>query len=586
MHYRMEMDSASHVYRIATEPTEPKNGLREAAEDILLTTTLNVDRPHSSVDIRIQFLESFDINRVSVVSMTLFHDYSASETPLGFSSHWLSPKSINYETREIIYTVDGLEADTRYPVSAYVSLEGDVNNNVIGLQADITTAPAPIGTKKKLLFVVDQEWQDNAAISQALQTYSRDIGLTDTSVVFGYYYIGTSLTEKTTLYEYVKREYLEDDLAYLFFIGRNAVVPIATVIYDTNDQIVNRYPFRSFSYYTFPRYSAYQFDANSGEFISPKTRNLHDRSQTEKMNAVFQQSGGAISMGMLVPDLSYDRHTSTDRVLAYFDKLHRYKNYAFGFDKKVLITDGFTSDLETMGLAEQNGRWDAADSVKFGGIKNNTFSGYDQMWKDDYIQKLRDNSYEVLTYNGHGSSSYHSFGISETDITSLPALNTQIINFHSCDVGNFRNAGYLANKYLETGNVLSVHAYSDLLFAFTINGRSALAPEFDRYGVFDNLSKGYTISDAFRHYTGYIDTELILGDPLLTLREVCGPLIESQTSGDWHTPSTWTCGRIPTSSDIVRILPGHSITLQNIGQVKDISIEGKLDLSESARLEY
>ncbi|MPR33388.1 hypothetical protein [Salmonirosea aquatica] len=469
---------------------------------------------------------------------------------------------------------------------AIVNLQGDISNNSIELFSTITTAPAPIGRKKKLLFVVDQEWRDNAAISQALQTYSRDVNLTDTSVVFGYYYIGTSLAEKIALYENVKRDYLDNDLAYLFFIGRNAVVPIATVIYDTNNQIVNRYSLQSFTYYTFPRYNAYQFDANSGEFVSPRTPSLYDRSETEKLNAVFQQTGGAISMGMLVPDISYDRQTSTNRILAYFDKLHRYKNYEFGFDKKVLITDGFTSDVETMNLAEQNDRWYAADSVKFGRVKNNSFSGYDQLWKDDYIQKLRDNSYEILTYNGHGSSSYHSFGITETDITPLPALNTQIINFHSCDVGNFRHAGYLANKYLETGNVLAAHAYSDLLFAFTINGRSALAPEFDRNGVFDNMSKGETISDAFRHYTGYIDTELILGDPLLTLRESCGPVIESQTSGDWHTRSTWTCGRIPTQNDTVRILPGHVVTLQNIGQVKDIAVEGKLDLLESGRLEY
>jgi len=582
----VEMDSVSHNYRVISESIKSEKRFREAAEGILLTTTNNVHRPYSSVDVNIHFQESVDLNQVSIAVVDVFHDCDPPCIPVGFSSNWLSPKIIDQTGREINYTIDGLEPSTKYQIRVIVNIEGNQTCHTTDVYSSVITAPRQSERKKKLLFVVDKEWENNGTLSQALQTYSHDVSLTDTNIVFDYYYIGTSLAEKKTLYDYVKQNFFESDLAYLFFIGRNAAVPIATAIYDENNQVVNYYRFLSFTHYSFPRYSAYEFNNSFGEFVVSRTRSLCNPSETEKMNPVFQQSGGSISIGMILPDISYNFQTKTDRVLGYFDKLHRYKNYEFEFDKRVLITDGFVSDRKTVTLAEQNGRWYAADSVNVGHTKDLYFSGNDQIWKDDYLQKLQDNSYEILTYNGHGSSSYHSFGIHESDIVNLSSLNTQFINFSSCNVGNFRDPGYLANKYLETGKVLAVHAYSDLLYSFTSNGESTLTRAFDKFGAFDYMSKGYRISDAFRHFSGYSETDLLLGDPLLTLRKSCDPIIQSQTSGDWYARSTWTCGRIPTKEDIVQILPGHTITLRDTGQVRDISIEGKLELSESGQLAY
>lgn len=38
--------------------------------------------------------------------------------------------------------------------------------------------------------------------------------------------------------------------------------------------------------------------------------------------------------------------------------------------------------------------------------------------------------------------------------------------------------------------------------------------------------------------------------------------LESVTSGDWHTPSTWTCGCLPTAATEVKINPGHTVTIE------------------------
>ncbi|WP_461131795.1 CotH kinase family protein [Spirosoma aerophilum] len=56
---------------------------------------------------------------------------------------------------------------------------------------------------------------------------------------------------------------------------------------------------------------------------------------------------------------------------------------------------------------------------------------------------------------------------------------------------------------------------------------------------------------------------------------------ESLASGDWSTPATWSCGRVPTVCDDVRISTGHTVNLATAGAVAK-----SVRFDSNARLQY
>src|SRR5438034_5943042 len=55
------------------------------------------------------------------------------------------------------------------------------------------------------------------------------------------------------------------------------------------------------------------------------------------------------------------------------------------------------------------------------------------------------------------------------------------------------------------------------------------------------------------------------------------PHIESVQSGSWSSPSTWLGGQVPTLTHVVRILTGHTVTIDDTSAVAyTIAIDGKL----------
>ena len=64
----------------------------------------------------------------------------------------------------------------------------------------------------------------------------------------------------------------------------------------------------------------------------------------------------------------------------------------------------------------------------------------------------------------------------------------------------------------------------------------------------------------------YHDVGVDITGTLLTEFYTTPPVIstcESRQSGDWRNPVVWSCGREPTSADVVVINPGHTITITN-----------------------
>ena len=55
------------------------------------------------------------------------------------------------------------------------------------------------------------------------------------------------------------------------------------------------------------------------------------------------------------------------------------------------------------------------------------------------------------------------------------------------------------------------------------------------------------------------------------------PGVQSVQTGSWSSPSTWQGGQVPTSNHVVRILQGHTVTINDTAAVAyTIAIDGKL----------
>jgi len=63
------------------------------------------------------------------------------------------------------------------------------------------------------------------------------------------------------------------------------------------------------------------------------------------------------------------------------------------------------------------------------------------------------------------------------------------------------------------------------------------------------------------------------------------PSMYTLKSGNWNDTSVWSCGRLPTASDVITIKSGHAILLNVNGNAKGVVYEGgKLTLSVNTRL--
>lgn len=493
---------------------------RRISIPIKITVTPNQKRPGSAIDIILDFEEGVNLENVSgIVFMVqpICKTGCVSDYRL---VNYLSTAGIDKRKRSLNYSIGGLKDGQSYMLrTGIMGLDGAAcSGNII---EDIGfTLNNQVVKNGKMLLVINNEWQNERKVQDILDQYISDIKIAYPHLTLEKYYIDQKGKSKIRLYKYIQQEYENSNLSYLFFIGANAATEMRTELINSDGSLSNVFLFKTFTNYTYPDVMPYTF-REDGSLISKKYQDPCYRSTEEIRTPVYQRNNSLISMGMILPTSRLTESAKIDYVVNYFSKLHRFRNGEILFGKNIVISDGFKDEKGVVKMASSIDRWKNIDVLRYGRTKDYNFSGVDSIWKSDFLEKFGKGSYEIAHFNVHGSPDYHAFGITKSDLDNyLDRINIQLIDINSCNVGMFQFDGqYLAGEYLNKGNVLNVHAYSDLLFSITVGDVSALESAYLFDGKFTYMNSGYNVSDSYRWSNQYLDIDILLGDPLVKFRD-------------------------------------------------------------------
>ncbi|MHA4738903.1 T9SS type A sorting domain-containing protein [Dyadobacter sp. MSC1_007] len=515
--YEMVYDTASRQYQLIRN-ANPNTAARVQAYDIDITVTPSAVRPESMVHIHMDIGPGVDIDSIYTLVFMIWPDCQPPCNEQSIGDMWLSPNAINKLNRTVDLMMGGMLPGKHYRLeTAVFGLEGAPCGGNMAEPITFQTGPA-VAKPMQMLMVIDEEWRNVSYVQSALDQYITDVQGTNSLLTVQKYYIENNSTAKMLLQNHIRQQYLNNNLSYLFFIGDNASTNVRRNLLDEAGNVVLSAGTVSFTHYTLPLYQHYSFSPDTYDLQSSAYYNTCFRASQEVRQAIFQQRNSLISMGMVIPDPALSHDGKANYIVDYFTKVHRFRNKEITFQKRILLADGFAEEDAVIGMALANGRWLTAVALETSGAKDPNYSGDDPTWKGDYLNRLGNESHEIFSMNVHGSPNYHAFGIYSYDlIYNLLQLNTQLLHLASCNVGHFKTNNYMAGLYLEKGNVINVHAYADLLIVITSNGASGLGYQFMGNGAFTLLSQGHAVSDAYRYSQSYIDSEVILGDPLATL---------------------------------------------------------------------
>jgi hypothetical protein len=513
----MVYDTASRQYQLIRN-ANPNTAARVQAYDIDITVTPSATKPESMVHIHMDIGPGVNIDSIYTLVFAIWPDCQPPCNEQSIGDMWLSPNAINKLNRTVDLTMGGMLPGKHYRLeTAVFGLEGAPCGGNMAEPVTFQTGPA-VAKPMQMLMVIDEEWRNVSYVQSALDQYITDVQGSNSLLTVQKYYIENNSTAKMLLQNHIRQQYLNNNLSYLFFIGDNASTNVRRNLLDEAGNVVLSAGTVSFTHYTLPLYQHYSFSPDTYELQSSAYYNTCFRASQEVRQPIFQQRNSLISMGMVIPDPALSHDGKANYIVDYFTKVHRFRNKEITFQKRILLADGFAEEDAVIGMALANGRWLTAVALETSGAKDPNYSGDDPVWKGDFLNRLGNGSHEIFSMNVHGSPNYHAFGIYSYDlIYNLLQLNTQLLHLASCNVGHFKTNNYMAGLYLEKGNVINVHAYADLLIVITSNGASGLAYQFMGNGTFTLLSQGHAVSDAYRYSQSYIDSEVILGDPLATL---------------------------------------------------------------------
>lgn len=509
---RLNSDGFYEVY----QNTAQVSPAARKAQNATLSIADDARRPANAVMLTVSFASDLNLDNISSFSLLI---KTSPEFRAFAEVIFLSGKAINKATRTMQIPVGGLNENTDYYFTLYhfSGCDGDETG-----QVHYKTGTAP-QKPRKVLLVLDQHYETDAQIQQALTIYKTDATRADPRLVFEQTYLSANPAEKGLLYEKIKAKYYDAEapLHYLFFIGR---MPSALTRSDLLDHRTNQplpgfqHGYASLGVYTKILTQDFPFDSQENLFINRRydcQRFGKETIPNDIMPVVLQSSISDISFGAVIPTRPEE---GKDYILRYFEKLHRFKTGKINFDKKVLLADTFYNDGTYPKQIEQlSGRWMNNDTITVPQKYGPNFHGFDPVWQTDYLRKVGTNSYEIVYYYGHGEPTRHYYGITPTEINQLEKLNTLLFDFTSCSVGNVDFPDYLAGVYLNKGNTLFINSYSTPIASVVYDDQSPLLERFKEKQLFHTLANGAYASDAYRHGYTFNNVQFLLGDPLLLL---------------------------------------------------------------------
>lgn len=133
---------------------------------------------------------------------------------------------------------------------------------------------------------------------------------------------------------------------------------------------------------------------------------------------------------------------------------------------------------------------------------------------EEYLKKLKGETYEFLAYSGHGGRSNHEYNITSEDIKETkPKVNFGI--FSSCSLGDYSSDDYIGGWYLFGGDGL-------VMFMRTFPSLGTSPNIQSLYILIDGgqLNKGKIFGEAYKYQVGHEGWQAIslLGDPTLKIR--------------------------------------------------------------------
>jgi hypothetical protein len=512
--YSVQQDQ-NGFYQIQKKANTRSSAARKA-QNVILSVTADPRRPANTVSVSVALGAEIDLNKPNwfTLYIKMSTDFRAPAEVV-----FISSTAIDKTARTMKIPIGGLKENTDY----YFSLTHwlGCNGDEVG-EVHYKTGAAP-KSPKKVLLVLDKQYENDPQITQALAVYKADAILADPNLVFEPFYLSTNNAEKGQLYEQIKTRYFDSaaPLSYLFFIGQNASTYIRSYQIDpkTNQEIpggISSFP--SVCVYAKILTPDFLFDPQQNAFIN-RRYNCQlvgtDPIPNDIATTFFQSSAVDISYGAIVPTRA---EAGKEYILRYFEKLHSYKTGNLKFDKKVLLADTFMNDGSyPKKIEELTGRWKNNDTINVPAKHPSDYHGSDPVWQADYLKKLGTNSYEIAYYTGHGSADLHYFGITPTEVNNLAKLNTLLFDFASCSVGGVDVRDYLAGTYLNKGNTLFVNAYSVPLGLASYDNQSPLLEKFKEKQTFYTFANGSYVSDAYRYGHNLTDSQYFFGDPLLLL---------------------------------------------------------------------
>ncbi|MGD0754857.1 MAG: T9SS type A sorting domain-containing protein [Bacteroidales bacterium] len=465
--------------------------------NVSITCKPNNLKPFSAEDISILIPQSETMLKGLVVKEGVF------AVPGGRFIRYLISSYLPGQTFN--FTIGGLEPDKSYNFEFRLE---DRDGSRFQEKITFRTEPAPIVNNKSLLFVIDKDLENDPDILNSINQYIADANKLYPDLSFKNYYLADNNRARADLYDTINQLYYNNNLSYLFFIGRNALIEYTSYYYDEYNDTTYQYQYSRMDYYTYIYNQGILYNSLNDSFC--EYRNI------DSISIVDDCRSQEISFGVIAPT-QFDLQNKKAYVLSYFDKLHQFRSGNISFSNSVLYSMTMKPEDDSLVLDKlklikrfENNQQIAASHVYGGSYQND-----DVVWREDYLNKLNTNSYEMCMLNVHGAPLFHQFGITPTEIISLSNLNVLFFLLVSCSNGNMLYEHFLAGEYLDKGNTLAVLAFNEVV--------SWVGDTFDYLLSENNLgnyiyrsAKGEIISDAIKHTGSNSPLLMFFGDPLMS----------------------------------------------------------------------